>query len=82
MKHLRSDICIIDAGNHRVNNSGTFDLSAEVRSQVAVIKLYLVDKLGANFIFGCGLCEKHVEANCPRRRLVELADVITVFIIR
>lgn len=58
------------------------DLSIEIGSQVAIVKDYVVDNLGADVILGCHFCDKHVEEIRPWRHTVEVDDGMTFLIIR
>lgn len=82
IKHTGSYLRSRDAGNHRVDIIATIDLSIEVGSQVAIIKLYVVGKLVTDVILDCEFCDKHVEDIISHQRVVEIEDGTTVPIIR
>ena len=51
-------------------------------SRFEVVKFNVVERLGTHVILGCDFCDKHIEAICPRKRLIELDDGTTVPILK
>ena len=71
---LKTTINIKDAGNKRVDISGSIDLTVQLGTRQEVIQFYVVERLSTDVILGCDFCDKHVETIRPRRRIVELDD--------
>lgn len=81
MKHPRSDAHIRDAVNNCVNIFVTIELSIDDGEKLVIVKFYVVDKLGADVIFGGDFFGKYVETIRLHRRGTKLDGGTKVLII-
>ena len=74
VRPLDDEPVIWDAGNRRVALRGTINLTVELGTGVEVVTFLVVDRLSTQVIIGCDFCEKHVESNRPRQRVIVMDD--------
>ncbi|CAN8069066.1 unnamed protein product [Agarophyton chilense] len=73
---------IRDANKNAVKTLGTVRLVVRLGRFVVLVDFIVCKTLAAPVVLGCDYCDKFVEANRPRRRLVELDDGSMVPIVR